>query len=239
VQAAQEAVQARDTFFSVASHELKNPLTALLGNAQLLQRRLHQEVALSDRNQRMLGVIVEQAGRLNKLIAEMLDVGRIASGHLALTRGAVDLVALAERVVAEVQPTLTDHTLAFERLAPSLVVDGDAVRLEQVLQNLLQNAIKYSPEGGSVAVRVERQGHLACLAVTDQGIGIAPEDLPRLFQRFYRAEHESAGGIAGLGIGLYVVKEIVSLHDGTIDVQSALGGGSTFTVRLPLAARVG
>ena len=114
------------------------------------------------------------------------------------------------------------------------MIDGDALRLEQVVQNLLQNAIKYTPGGGTITVRVEQHGQMGCIVVSDPGIGIPAEALPRLFQRFYRAANVEQGGIGGLGIGLYVVKEIVTLHSGTITVESAEGAGSTFTVCLPL-----
>jgi PAS domain S-box-containing protein len=233
--AAQEAVHIRDTFFSVAAHELKNPLTSLLGNAQLLQRRLLRESRLSEGNQRSLAVVIEQAVRLNKMITEMLDVGRIASGHLTINRARLDINALIQRVVAEAQPTLIQHTLSYHDPGTPLIINGDASRLEQVLQNLLQNAIKYSPAGGRITLRVERQGQVICIAVADQGIGIPQRALPQLFQRFYRATQAAAGGIEGLGIGLYVVKEIVTLHGGTVMVESTEGVGSTFTVCLPLA----
>jgi signal transduction histidine kinase len=232
---AQAAVQSRDTFFSVASHELKNPLTSLLGNAQLLQRRLLRESTLSERNQRILAGIVGQAIRMNKLITEMLDIGRIASGQLTITRARLDVTALAKRVAEEIQPTLTQHSLIYRDPGIPLMSDGDALRLEQVLQNLLQNAIKYSPAGGPITLQVERQGHLVRLAVSDQGVGIPQHGLQQIFQRFYRASHGATGGIEGLGIGLYVVKEIVTLHGGTVAVESTEGVGSTFTICLPLA----
>ena len=114
---------------------------------------------------------------------------------------------------------------------------GTGYAWRQVIQNLIQNAIKYSPAGGPVTVEVSQQAQLACLSVTDQGIGISPESLPRLFQRFYRAANADADGISGLGIGLYVVKEIVTLHGGTVTVRSAEGQGSTFTISLPMAPR--
>jgi PAS domain S-box-containing protein len=231
---AQEAVRVRDAFFSVASHELRNPLTSLLGNAQLLQRRLIREGTRSERDQRTVAVIVEQAARLNTMITEMLDVARIETGQLSIECTPLDVCALARRVVAEVQPTLTQHTLTYSDPGVPLLINGDALRLEQVLQNLIQNAIKYSPAGGSVTVRVEQQGETVCVAVADQGVGIPQEALPRLFQRFYRAANVDAGGIKGLGIGLYVVKEIVTLHSGAVTVDSAEGLGSTFTICFPL-----
>lgn len=235
--AAQEAVRVRDTFLSVASHELKTPLTSLLGNAQLLQRRLLREHDISERNQRGLEVIVEQAMRLNRMIVEMLDVGRIASGQLSIAPADVDIGALVGQMVAEVQPALTRHALTYHPPAAPLIVHGDALRLGQVMLNLLQNAVKYSPAGGPITVTVAPQGRMACVQVADRGIGIPQAELPRLFQRFYRVSSAEAGPIEGLGIGLYVVREIVMLHGGTVAVESAEGAGSTFRVLLPLAAQ--
>jgi signal transduction histidine kinase len=246
---AQAAVQLRDQFLSVASHELKNPLTALLGNAQQLQRRAGREGKLSERNQRAIEMIVEQSARLNKMIAALLDISRIEHGRLSIEHRPVDMCALVRRVVEEVQPTIEQHTLACETPEESLVVAGDELRLEQVLQNLIGNAIKYSPAGGPIVVRLARRdpgirpkqgpgampgGQQVCIAVTDQGIGIPPEALPRLFGRFYRAPNADSEHIGGMGIGLYVVNEIVTLHGGGVEVDSAVGAGSTFTVSLPL-----
>lgn len=233
--AAQEALRLRDAFLSIAAHELKNPLTSLLGNAQLLQRRTARGGAQPERDQQTIAMIVDQASRLNKLITVLLDVRQMETGQLSIARATLDLCTLARRVVADVQPTLTQHTLTFSDPGLALMVSGDAPRLEQVVQNLLQNAIKYSPAGGLVIVRVEQCEQMACIAVTDQGIGIPQESLPRLFQRFYRAEPVEAGPISGLGIGLYVVKEIITLHGGTVTAESTEGRGSTFTICLPLA----
>jgi signal transduction histidine kinase len=242
---AQAAVQLRDQFLSVASHELKNPLTALLGNAQLLQRRAGREGQLNERNQRAIGVIVEQSGRLNKMIAALLDISRIEHGRLSIEHNPVDVDALVRRVVDEIQPTLDRHTVICELSCESLIVSGDELRLEQVLQNLIGNAIKYSPNGGPVVVRVARRSAVAspqpeqlaeqvCISVSDQGIGIPAEALPRLFGRFYRAPNADTDHISGMGIGLYVVNEIVALHGGGVEVESNIGVGSTFTVCLPL-----
>ena len=195
-----------------------------------------RETALSERNHRALEIIVEQSVRLNRMIAAMLDVGRIANSHLALDLALLDVVALARRVLAELQDTLTQHTLICSDPGRPLLVDGDALRLEQVLQNLLQNAVKYSPAGGVVRVQIDEQGPQVCIQVCDQGVGIPPEAIPHLFQRFYRVPRAANSAIDGLGIGLYVVKEIVTLHGGTISVESREGVGSTFTVTLPLAS---
>jgi PAS domain S-box-containing protein/excisionase family DNA binding protein len=232
---AQEAVRVRDAFLAIASHELKNPLTALLGNIQLLQRRVAREAGLtSERLQRTLQVVADQAARLNQMIGALLDSSRLQEGQLTSTYAPLDLCALAHQVVVEVQPALTQHTVTCATPDVPLIIEGDALRLEQVLQNLIGNAIKYSPAGGLVSVCVERRSEWAYVDVTDQGIGIPQEALAKLFERFYRASNVDGGGIDGMGIGLYVVKEIVTLHGGTIAVTSREGQGSTFTICLPV-----
>jgi PAS domain S-box-containing protein len=231
---AQEAVQLRDAFFSVATHELRTPLTTLLGQAQLLQRRLRGGRGSEERDQRSLATIVAQAQRLNQQITELLDLARLAQGQFSVDRAPLDMCALARQIVETVQPNLERHTVLYEDEGVALIVLGDAARLEQVLQNLLQNAIKYSPEGGPVTVRVARNDDDVQVSVSDRGMGIPQPALPHLFERFYRADHRRAQGIGGLGVGLYVVKEIVTLHGGTVGVESSEGVGSTFTIRLPL-----
>lgn len=230
----QAAVRIRDQFFSIASHELKTPLTSLMGYAELLQRRAKRDGTLSERDQRSVAVIVEQAGRLNRLIAALLDLSRIQTGQLNVERGAVDLRALVRRQVDAMQPVLDRHRLMLDGGEEPVVVEGDELRLDQVVQNLVQNAIKYSPEGGAIVVRIERRGEQACLEVTDQGIGIPQAALPQLFRRFYRAPNADTKQIGGMGVGLFVIKEIVELHGGTVEVTSREGEGSTFTVCLPL-----
>jgi PAS domain S-box-containing protein len=229
---AQEAVRVRDAFLSVASHELKNPLTTIMGNAQVLQRRAAREGSLTERDQRVLSVIAEQASRLNQMIATLFDISRIEMGQFQIERNTLDLVALTRRVVADIQPTLAKHTITLHSAATSLLVSGDVLRLEQVLQNLIQNAIKYSPQGGLVVVQVELRGTRVCVSITDQGIGIPIEEIPQLFRRFYRAESAKTQHIEGTGIGLYVAKEIITLHGGDVAVESTEGKGSTFTISL-------
>jgi signal transduction histidine kinase len=232
---AEKAVHVRDQFFSLAAHELKNPLTSLLGNTQLLERRAGRDGALSERDRRSVRTIAQQASRLNTLITNLLDVSRIEMGQLTLDRATLELGALVQRIVEETRPTLMQHTIALMPAVEPLLIEGDALRLEQVFQNLLSNAIKYSPEGGQVTVQVERQGSMAGVQIADQGIGIPAEVLPRLFQRFYRVESAAARQISGTGIGLYVVNEIVTLHSGKVTVTSEEGRGSVFTIWLPLA----
>ena len=156
-------------------------------------------------------------------------------------RAPIELNTLIGGVVEVTQSTLetaqSGHTLTFDAAPEGLIVVGDALRLEQVIRNLLGNAIKYSPAGGEIQARVTRAGFQACVAVTDQGVGIPAAALPHLFERFYRVS-SSAEGIEGFGIGLYVAKEIVTQHAGTIRVESAEGQGSTFIVCLPLYTAV-
>jgi PAS domain S-box-containing protein len=231
---AEAAVRLRDQFLSIAAHELKTPLTSLLGYAQLFQRRAGRAGNLNEADQRALGVIVDQAGRLNRMVAALLDITRIETGQLSISRASLDLCDLTRRVAAEARDQVGDHPVEISCPAGPLMIEGDDLRLEQVLQNLLQNAAKYSPPGAPVLVRVRRQGAYARVDIVDHGIGIPESALPQLFQRFYRAPNVDDRQISGMGIGLYVVKEIVLLHNGTIAVESTEGQGSTFTVRLPL-----
>lgn len=230
---AEAAVHVRDQFLSIASHELKTPLTSLLGNTQLLRRRASRDSTLSERNKQALEVIEQQAIRLKKLIETLLDISRIQNGQLVLSSKPVDLEALAQRMMGEVQPLLRHHTIEFTGMGAPLMVECDELRIEEVLQNIIQNAVKYSPAGGRIAVQTGVQQGRAYVSISDQGIGIPQQALPHLFQRFYRAENAEAQHISGMGVGLYLVKEIVHLHDGTIEVTSTEGAGSTFTIRLP------
>ncbi|HJZ48749.1 MAG TPA: PAS domain S-box protein [Roseiflexaceae bacterium] len=231
---AQDAIRARDRFLSIASHELKTPLTSLMGYVDLMQRRAARSNDLAERDQRAIRVVGEQAHRLNKLVSALLDLSRIETGQLSIERGLVDLGALARRLVQETQPTTDRHTIVFSGASRPVMLLGDELRLEQVVQNLIQNAIKYSPNGGPIRVLVERIGDKGCIRVSDAGIGIPAAALPQLFRRFYRAPNADTQHISGMGIGLYVVKEIVELHGGTVDANSVEGQGSTFTICLPL-----
>jgi signal transduction histidine kinase/integral membrane sensor domain MASE1 len=230
---AEEAVQLRDVFLTTATHELKTPLTSILGYAQLLERQLRKGRA-TEREQQAVHAVMTQAQRLNKRIAGLLELGRIERDQLTLERAPLDLCALARRVVAESEPLLSQHTIACSTPEGAVVVNGDEMRIEQVLDNLVQNAIKYSPGGGRVTVCIEQQNNKAWLLVSDQGIGIPRMAIPQLFNRFYRAPNVEPLQMTGMGIGLYVVKEIVQLHGGTIVVESTEGVGSTFRVCLPL-----
>ncbi len=233
---AEAAVQLRDTFLSVASHELKTPMTALLGQAQLLQRRAAREQVLAAREQRSVGIIIAQVQRLNRLILALLDTTRIQQGRLELECAPCDMVELLGRIVDEVAPTLAHHQIVYSHPAEPLRILGDALRLEQVVLNLLENAVKYSPLGGRISVDLAREGGEARLSVTDTGMGMPAAALPHLFTRFYRASNAEDAHISGMGIGLFVVREIVTLHGGRVAAASEEGAGSTFSVWLPAPA---
>lgn len=236
---AQEAIRMRDELLAAASHDLKGPLTAIQGQAQLLERRSASvPPAEKERLTAGLKTINSAAKRMAAMINELVDIARLRVGRLlTLERHPTDLVALARQMAAEAQATTRTHTVRVAASVPEIVGEWDQFRIERVVGNLLANAVKYSP-GGEITVQVAREdepaGPWAVLAVRDQGIGIPAVDQPRIFERFFRAGNV-LGRIRGTGIGLAGARQIVEQHGGTIAVESQEGVGSTFTVRLPLA----
>jgi signal transduction histidine kinase len=240
---AQQAVRLRDEFLAAASHDLKTPLTSVKGLAQLLQRRTRQAHSL-DADALLAGLqrIDAAATRMTGLVDTLLDVTRVQMGQpLALDRRPTDLVALARQVLDEQQHTTDRHSLRLDTDAPALVGAWDASRLGRVLGNLLNNAIKYSPAGGEITVALHEEtapdGRWAVVVVRDQGLGIPAPDLARIFERFQRARNVPEQ-ISGTGIGLAASRQIVEEHGGQIAVESREGRGTSFTIRLPVAAAV-
>lgn len=229
---AQAAVRSRDAFLSIAAHELKTPLTVMLGNAQLLQRRSEADPAYSERDRRAIAAVAAQTLRLERMIAVLLDISRIEAGQLRITRAPFDLRALALRLVQEVRPTLRDHTIVYLGDDP-VYLDGDELRIEQVLQNLISNAVKYSPGGGHVRVSAAIASGQATVTVSDEGIGIPTAELPNVFSRFFRASNAGDHQVGGIGLGLFVVKEIIALHGGEVQLTSDVGQGTTVSFTLP------
>jgi signal transduction histidine kinase/PAS domain-containing protein len=234
---AREAVRLRDEFLSIASHELKTPLTPLNLKLQALRREMDRRPGPVRREvvDNYLDVGSRQLKKLAELVNDLLDVSRIAAGRLSLETGPVDLVELVRDVVAAYEGPAARSGSVLRLECPGGVAVGqwDRPRLEQVVVNLVDNAIKYG-QGRPIDIRLETRDGRVSLTVRDQGIGIAEESLPRLFGRFERAVSERHYG--GLGLGLYITRTLVEAMGGTVRVESRLGLGSLFTVELPLAA---
>jgi signal transduction histidine kinase len=231
----EQAVKARDEFLGIASHELKTPLTSLeLQVASLLRlAALHPGLAVSDdRIQSKCESIVRQVGRLTGLINNLIDVGRITSGRLRLEPERVDLGEIVRGVVERAQEAIRRSGSEVVLAMPAAVVGTwDRARLEAVLMNLVTNAVKFG-SGKPIEISVQTTENRAVLTVRDQGIGVSAEDRKRIFERFERAVSQRHFG--GFGLGLWVAREAVEAHGGTIRVETRTGAGSEFTVELPL-----
>lgn len=232
-QSAEQARDERDSMLAIIAHELRAPLTVLLGQATLLQRRLDAHESAEPRDRRAAETLVAQTLRLKELMSALLDVTQLDHGQLRVCATTLDLGALVRRVVQDLAPTLRSHRLRLRADPAPLWVAGDGLRLEQVLQNLLQNAVKYSPDGGEIAIRTASLGGQVQIEVCDQGLGIPVDVQPYLFQRFFRTRAEDQRVTGGLGLGLYLCKAIMELHGGSIGVQSVEGEGCTVTLLLP------
>jgi PAS domain S-box-containing protein/excisionase family DNA binding protein len=231
--ASEAAVRVRDEFLSIASHELRSPLATVKGHAQLALRQLERDGQLEPkRATEVLRAIAGQSDKLNRLIDQLLNVSRLENGKLQLERQTIDVVAVVEQVVANALARGDGHLISL--VAPdSIVAEVDPLRLEQVLTNLLDNAVKYSPDGGAIDVEVSRSmDDTLVIAIRDHGPGVPPEKRSLLFERFYQAHGN--GHKAGLGLGLYVSRQIAELHGGDITAEFPSDGGSRFVVALPL-----
>lgn len=231
---AQEAIRSRDDFLSIASHELKTPLTTLKLQSQSSKRSIDKKGYLEPEfTIKYVESVLRQSDRLNRLVEDMLDISRINTGRLSILAEEVPLVALAEEMIDRMGSQFRRLHCEVELVAKKEVHGfWDRQRIEQVLQNLLTNAVKY---GGGKPIRVsveEEEGATAVIRVRDQGIGIAPADQRRIFERFERAV--SANEVSGMGLGLFIVRQVLELHGGSISVNSDLGRGAEFVVRLPL-----
>jgi PAS domain S-box-containing protein len=238
-QDAQDAIRGRDQFLSIAAHELRNPVMVLKGAAELLQRTPADATLAAQRQERLLQQITKAAERLAELTDDLLDISRIQLGQLPLHPERVDLTAFVHEFGTRYQEQLeAHHQLAITVPAPPAFVVVDPSRLEQVLVNLLDNAVKYSPDGGLIelALRPENGGSL--IQVRDQGIGLPPGTAEAIFEPFGRADNTS--GIPGMGLGLFICRNIVGQHGGRIWAESAgKGRGTTVHVRLPRDGELG
>ena len=229
--AAERANRAKDEFLAMLSHELRNPIGAISNAVGILRGPASAEHAAF-----ATSVIARQSQHLKRLIDDLLDVGRAITGKIMIAREPVDLAASARHVVSALQATgrLAERRLSVD-LSPAWVA-GDVTRIEQILTNLLLNAVNHTPPGGHIRIEVARDGEAALLRVSDDGSGIAPEHLPRLFDLFFQGDTSIDRDRGGLGIGLTLVQRLAALHGGTVSAESeGLGRGARFTVHLPAA----
>ena len=232
VRALEEAARLKEDFISAAAHDLKTPLTTLVAQAQFLERRaVNEPAAPAD----LTGIrrIVLEARRLSALVVELLDASRLEQGKLVGEREPVDLVELARDVAR--RESYQGRRITVSADVP-VVGSYDPRRIGQVIENLVENAVKYSPDESEVRVAIAERDGQVLIDVTDQGIGIPAGDLPRIFERFHRAANVDDRRFAGMGLGLFICKGIVEQHGGRIWVESRVGAGSTFHVVLPLGA---
>ena len=224
------AMQIKDEFVSSVSHELRTPLTSVLGHLEMLGEI--DELPPGVRSQ--LAVVQRNANRLGALVTDLLLVAQVREGGLRLDRADVDLAALVRDVAEGARPAAVDVGVAVEvHGPPRLVASLDAHRIRQVLDNLVSNAVKYSPDGGTATVTLRSLPTGVMVEVVDTGIGIPADEVPHVFDRFYRGHHALGQHIPGTGLGLDIVSSIVHAHGGTVTVESVVGIGSTFRVLLP------
>ncbi len=223
----------KEEFLSIASHELKTPLTTIKAMTQMTRRALEREQRPIAAN---LARVERAIVRMEKLVNDLVDSSRIEVGKLALRMELCDLRDICQQVIGDFSMT-TDRPLNFVSLAETLELEADCDRIGQVIANLISNALKYSPEDCPITVKVERDGAEVVVSVHDDGAGIPPEEQGQIFERFYRAPHTEihSGSEVGLGLGLHICREIVVRHHGRIWVKSAAGEGTTFFVALPAA----
>ena len=234
--AAALASRRKDIFLSTLSHELRNPLGALANAAEIIRLTALESPELEV----PLKVINRQVENLRRLVDDLMDLSRIGAGKIDLQKETVKLQEVVERAVDSVRPFIEQrhHVLDIVLSCAPVYVEADAGRLEQVFVNLLNNAAKYTPEGGRIWLKGTTEGEEAVVHVEDTGIGIPSELLPRIFKLFTQVESSRSHSRGGLGIGLNLVKRLVALHGGTVQVRSeGEGKGSRFTVRLPLQGR--
>ena len=221
----------KDEFLSIASHELRTPVTSIKGYTQLA-KMLIKEGDLNT-SEEYLDIALDQIDRMSRLILELLDVSRIETGRLEIRREPIAWTQFVRDVVHRHHTAVSDRRFHVSVPDDTKIVTGDRDRLEQVLGNLLENAVKYSPDGSDVTVTVDDRGDSLVTAVCDRGIGIPADELGQVFERFHRGRQVSSTNYGGLGLGLYITKQIIERHGGSIWVESKEGLGTTFYFSLP------
>jgi signal transduction histidine kinase len=223
----------KDEFISIVSHELRTPLTSLRGFTELMLTRDFSP----EKQREMLSIVEKEATRLTDLINDFLDLQRIESGQPNYHLTGVDLAVILRKGISLFSNATERHTFQVQVPDELPQVYADANRLHQVLINLLSNAVKFSPQGGTITVGARTEGQEVAVWVADQGIGIASEEFPKIFERFFRIDNRDTRHIGGTGLGLTLVKEIIAAHGGRVWVESALGQGSTFFFALPVSEK--
>lgn len=224
----------KDEFLSIASHELRTPVTSIKGYTQLAKTLIREnDLATSDE---YLTIALDQIDRMSRLILELLDVSRIETGRLEIRRDTIHWPVFVREVVQRHRTAVSDRKFHLQVPDGDTIVTGDRDRLEQVLGNLLENAVKYSPDGSDISIRVEMREQQVVSSVSDHGMGIPADELAQVFERFHRGRHVSSTNYGGLGLGLYITKQIVERHGGTIWVESKEGSGTSFHFSLPAVA---
>lgn len=226
----------KSDFVSMVSHELRSPLTNISGAIELM---LEEEELSDEYVRRMLGVVGNQTQRLIRLVKGVLDVSRIEAGRLHLDRKAVDILPIMQRVMQSLQPTTVFHWFELPKVDNCPPVWGDEDRIEEMIFNLLDNAIKFSPSGGPITIEMEVGDCETTVSITDPGVGIPADKLDRIFWKFHRLDSEDSRETYGHGLGLYITKGLAEAHGGRIWVESTEGHGSTFSFTLPLASKSG
>jgi signal transduction histidine kinase len=237
VVARQKADREKDEFLSIASHELKTPLTALGLAAQLVDRLMAQRPLDEARLIRHNRTIQNQVTRMSTLINDLLFMSRIDARRLTLTAGRVNLVTLARDAAERQRDTLPEDSserIVVESEQAAIEVHGDPTRIGQVFTNLLSNAIKYTPDGGPINVLLGASSEQATIKIVDHGIGVPEDERAEIFSPFRRASTAIKAAIEGTGLGLYITRRIVEAHGGTIRLTETPGGGTTFEVTLPM-----
>jgi PAS domain S-box-containing protein len=235
---AQEAIRMRDAFLSVAAHELKTPITNLQGFAQVTLRHIEKATALDPaRIVRAFQMIDSQADKLGQLVKQLLDIAQFESGHGMLTTSRINVTELAQQVIALIEAQTSQHTFMLQA-PPDVTIEADALRLEQVLVNVFDNAVKYSPQGGQIVVAIDKLDTSQIrISISDSGVGIPQEERERIFEPFYRVYNDVVpAATSGAGLGLFVSRQIIAMHQGQIAVEAARGGGSRFVITLPVQA---
>ncbi|HEY2072551.1 MAG TPA: HAMP domain-containing sensor histidine kinase, partial [Gaiellaceae bacterium] len=234
---AEELIRLRDEFVAVVSHELRTPLTSIIGYLELLVDE--ESGGLTAEQQSYLEIVQRSTSRLVELVGDLLLVAEAERGPLALDLTDIDIRELVEHAVDAARPAADARGVVLRlESGVSGTVAGDRMRIAQMLDNLISNAIKFTPTDGRVTVRAGQRGSDAVFEVADTGGGIAAVDRDRLFDPFFRSRDANARAVPGTGLGLTITKAIVEAHDGTIEIDTTPGGGATFRVWLPIGERI-